>query len=286
MSSSVAAERSATMGTPFVAVRGVSKTYEVNGEFVDAVERIDLGIEPGAFVSLLGPSGCGKSTLLMMVGGLDMPTQGRVEIRGETVTAPRSDIGIMFQDATLLPWKSAVDNILFPFQVTGRDAKEHRDRAVALLRRVGLGGFEGKKPSQLSGGMRQRVALCRALIDDPALLLMDEPFSALDAITRDEMNLILTDLWQQYRKTVLFVTHSLREAVFLSDRVIVMSRRPGRILADVPIELPRPRAPDIGETPEFNEYCAFLRAKIAEAHGGHEGGGHEGGGHDGGGRGG
>jgi NitT/TauT family transport system ATP-binding protein len=281
MSSSVAAERSATVGTPFVAVRGVSKTYEVNGEFVDAVERIDLGIEPGAFVSLLGPSGCGKSTLLMMVGGLDMPTQGRVEIRGETVTAPRSDIGIMFQDPTLLPWKSAVDNILFPFQVTGRNAREHRDRAVALLRRVGLGGFEGKKPSQLSGGMRQRVALCRALIDDPALLLMDEPFSALDAITRDEMNLILTDLWQQYRKTVLFVTHSLREAVFLSDRVIVMSRRPGRILADVPIELPRPRAPDIGETPEFNEYCAILRAKIAEAHGGHEGGGHDGGGHGG-----
>ena len=276
MSSPVAAERSATAGTPFVAVRGVSKTYEVNGEFIDAVERIDLGIEPGAFVSLLGPSGCGKSTLLMMVGGLDMPTQGRVEIRGETVTAPRSDIGIMFQDATLLPWKSAVDNILFPFQVTGRDAREHRDRAVALLRRVGLGGFEGKKPSQLSGGMRQRVALCRALIDDPALLLMDEPFSALDAITRDEMNLILTDLWQQYRKTVLFVTHSLREAVFLSDRVIVMSRRPGRILADVPIELPRPRAPDIGETPEFNEYCAILRAKIAEAHGGDHGGGHGG----------
>jgi NitT/TauT family transport system ATP-binding protein len=255
-------------GPTFVSVHDVSKTFEVDGDVVDAVERIDLSIAPGEFVTLLGPSGCGKSTLLMMIGGLETPSRGRIAVGGKTVTGPRPDIGVMFQDPTLLPWKSAVDNVLFPFQVTGRSVKEHRERAAGLLRRVGLGGFEGKRPSQLSGGMRQRVALCRALIGDPDLLLMDEPFSALDAITRDEMNVILMDMWQQYRKTVVFVTHSLREAVFLSDRVVVMSRRPGRILADVPINLPRPREPSIGETPRFNEICAVLRQKISDAHAG------------------
>jgi NitT/TauT family transport system ATP-binding protein len=256
----------------FVSARGVSKTFEVDGDVVDAVERIDLNIASGEFVTLLGPSGCGKSTLLMMIGGLETTTHGRIEIAGRPVTGPRPDIGIMFQDATLLPWKSAVDNVLFPFQVTGRRVGDHRDRAAALLQRVGLGGFESKKPSQLSGGMRQRVALCRALIDEPELLLMDEPFSALDAITRDEMNVVLMDLWSQYRKTVIFVTHSLREAAFLSDRVVVMSRRPGRILADIRIDLPRPRDPSVGETREFNEICAVLREKITEAHGGAPGG--------------
>ena len=254
-------------GETLVSVHGVSKTFAVDGETVDAVERIDLNIAPGEFVSLLGPSGCGKSTLLMMVGGLETTTHGRIEIGGRTVTGPRPDIGVMFQDSTLLPWKSALDNVLFPFQITGRSTRDHRDRAAALLRRVGLGGFESKRPSQLSGGMRQRVALCRALIDEPDLLLMDEPFSALDAITRDEMNVVLMDLWQQFRKTVIFVTHSLREAAFLSDRVLVMSRRPGRIIADVPIALPRPRDPSVGESQKFNEICAVLRQKISDAHG-------------------
>ena len=251
----------------FVSTRGVSKTFDVDGDTVDAVERIDLNIAEGEFVTLLGPSGCGKSTLLMMIGGLETPTHGRIEIGGRAVTGPRPDIGVMFQDSTLLPWKSALDNVLFPFQITGRSTRDHRDRAAALLRRVGLGGFESKRPSQLSGGMRQRVALCRALIDEPDLLLMDEPFSALDAITRDEMNVVLMDLWQQFRKTVVFVTHSLREAVFLSDRVLVMSRRPGRIIADVPITLPRPRDPSVGESQKFNEICAVLRQKISDAHG-------------------
>ena len=253
--------------TSFVSTHGVSKTFDVDGETVDAVERIDLRIPAGEFVTLLGPSGCGKSTLLMMIGGLETPTHGRIEIGGRAVTGPRPDIGVMFQDSTLLPWKSALDNVLFPFQITGRRTGEHRDRAAELLRRVGLGGFETKRPSQLSGGMRQRVALCRALIDEPDLLLMDEPFSALDAITRDEMNVVLMDLWQQFRKTVIFVTHSLREAAFLSDRVLVMSRRPGRIIADVPIPLPRPRDPSIGEAQKFNEICAVLRTKISDAHG-------------------
>ncbi len=256
-----------TSEAQFVSTQGVSKTFEVDGDTVDAVERIDLSIAAGEFVTLLGPSGCGKSTLLMMIGGLETPTRGRIEIGGRTVTGPRPDIGVMFQDSTLLPWKSALDNVLFPFQITGRGTRGHRDRAAALLRRVGLGGFEGKRPSQLSGGMRQRVALCRALIDEPDLLLMDEPFSALDAITRDEMNVVLMDLWQQFRKTVIFVTHSLREAVFLSDRVLVMSRRPGRIIADVPITLPRPRDPSVGESQRFNEICAVLRQKISDAHG-------------------
>ena len=256
-----------TPETKFVSTQGVSKTFDVDGDTVDAVERIDLNIAAGEFVTLLGPSGCGKSTLLMMIGGLETPTHGRIEIGGRTVTGPRPDIGVMFQDSTLLPWKSALDNVLFPFQITGRSTRDHRDRAAALLRRVGLGGFESKRPSQLSGGMRQRVALCRALIDEPDLLLMDEPFSALDAITRDEMNVVLMDLWQQFRKTVIFVTHSLREAAFLSDRVLVMSRRPGRIIADVPIALPRPRDPSVGESQKFNEICAVLRQKISDAHG-------------------
>src|SRR5258708_18878284 len=252
----------------FVTIGDVAKTFEVDGDVVDAVERIDLDIAPGEFVTLLGPSGCGKSTLLMMVAGLETPSRGTIAIGGTPIQAPRPDIGIMFQDPTLLPWKSAIDNVLFPFQVTGRRTRDHRDRATGLLQRVGLAGFQAKPPSQLSGGMPQRVALCRALIGDPDLLLMDEPFSALDAITRDEMNVILMDMWQQFRKTVIFVTHSLREAVFLSDRVVVMSRRPGRILADVTITLPRPRAPSIGETPRFNEICAVLRQKISDAHAG------------------
>jgi NitT/TauT family transport system ATP-binding protein len=182
------------------------------------------------------------------------------------MTGPRTSIGVMFQDSTLLPWKSALDNVLFPIRVLKRPIEQYREAAQTLLERVGLGGFEHKKPHELSGGMRQRVAICRALVYDPDLLLMDEPFSALDAITRDEMNELLLDLWQQYTKTALFVTHSIREAVMLADRVLVMTRRPATIVEDLTIPFARPRSVTIGETREFNEICGHLRERIEEGH--------------------
>jgi NitT/TauT family transport system ATP-binding protein len=251
----------------YVELAEVSKIYR-NGT-ADAVEAVSLAsfsVPRGQFVALLGPSGCGKSTLLMMVGGLEPVTSGHIAIGGEPMIRPRDSIGIMFQDATLLPWKSALDNVLFPIRVLKRQQDAYRDAARQLLKRVGLDGFMHKRPHELSGGMRQRVAICRALVYDPELLLMDEPFSALDAITRDEMNELLLDLWEQYTKTALFVTHSIREAVFLADRVLVMTRRPATIVEDLTIPFARPRPMSIGETPEFNEICGHLRARIEEGH--------------------
>lgn len=251
----------------YVELAEVSKIYR-NGT-ADAVEAVSLAsfsVPRGQFVALLGPSGCGKSTLLMMVGGLEPVTSGHIAIGGEPMIRPRDSIGIMFQDATLLPWKSALDNVLFPIRVLKRQQDAYRDAARQLLKRVGLDGFMHKRPHELSGGMRQRVAICRALVYDPELLLMDEPFSALDAITRDEMNELLLDLWEQYTKTALFVTHSIREAVFLADRVLVMTRRPATIVEDLTIPFARPRPMSIGETREFNEICGHLRTRIEEGH--------------------
>jgi NitT/TauT family transport system ATP-binding protein len=255
----------ALSGAPdtYISVDGVRKIYNPGTRrAVEAVASTTCTIESGQFVSLLGPSGCGKSTLLMMTGGLEAITQGRITVGGTPMTGPRQDIGIMFQDPTLLPWKSAIDNVLFPYRVFDRPMDDARVRAEALLDQVGLHGFYDHKPGQLSGGMRQRVAICRALIYDADLLLMDEPFSALDAITRDEMNTVLMQMWESYHKTALFVTHSIREAVFLSDRVLVMSSRPGRIIEDIEIPFPRPRTMEIGETVEFNEICGYLRSRI------------------------
>jgi NitT/TauT family transport system ATP-binding protein len=202
----------------------------------------------------------------MMLGGLEALTAGRITVDGMPMNGPRTSIGVMFQDSTLLPWKSALDNVLFPIRVLKRPLDAYRDAARELLERVGLHDFAHKKPHELSGGMRQRVAICRALVYDPELLLMDEPFSALDAITRDEMNELLLDLWQHYSKTALFVTHSIREAVFLADRVLVMTRRPATIVEDLTIPFARPRPPAIGETREFNEICGHLRERIEESH--------------------
>src|SRR5260221_9914550 len=182
------------------------------------------------------------------------------------MTAPRTSIGIMFQDSTLLPWKSALDNVLFPIKVLKRPLNEYRAGAQQLLEQVGLEGFAHKKPHELSGGMRQRVAICRALVHDPELLLMDEPFSALDAITRDEMNELLLDLWQQYTKTALFVTHSIREAVLLAARVLVMTRRPATIVEDLMIPFARPREVSIGESRGFNEICGHLPQRSEGTH--------------------
>jgi len=251
----------------YVEVAEVSKIYRSGtAEAIEAVSSVSFTVPRGEFVAVLGPSGCGKSTLLMMVGGLEPITAGRIAVGGEAMTGPRTSIGIMFQDATLLPWKSALDNVLFPIRVLKRPLDAYRAAAWQLLERVGLDGFMHKKPHELSGGMRQRVAICRALVYDPELLLMDEPFSALDAITRDEMNELLLDLWQQYTKTALFVTHSIREAVFLADRVLVMARRPSTIVEDLTVPFARPRPMAIGESREFNEICGHLRERIEQSH--------------------
>ena len=251
----------------YVEVAEVSKVYRSGtADTVEAVSSVGFSVPRGQFVAILGPSGCGKSTLLMMVGGLEPVTAGQITVAGAPMTGPRTSIGIMFQDSTLLPWKSALDNVLFPIRVLKRPLDSYREAADELLERVGLHDFARKKPHELSGGMRQRVAICRALVYDPELLLMDEPFSALDAITRDEMNELLLDLWQQYNKTALFVTHSIREAVFLADRVLVMTRRPATIVEDLAIPFARPRPTAIGESREFNEICGHLRERIEHSH--------------------
>jgi NitT/TauT family transport system ATP-binding protein len=247
----------------YVAVERVRKVFNPGGRHqVEAVSPTSFTVKSGEFVSLLGPSGCGKSTLLMMVAGLDRLSEGTIAVAGKPMIGPRADNGIMFQDPTLLPWKSALENVLFPFRAMNKPVGPFVERAKALLDEVGLAGFHDHKPRQLSGGMRQRVAICRALVFEPDLLLMDEPFSALDAITRDEMNLVLMKIWEEHHRTAIFVTHSIREAVYLSDRVLVMSQRPGKVIADVKIPFGRPRSLEIEETAEFNEICGYLRSKI------------------------
>lgn len=253
---------------PLVSVSGAQKTYFTRHAPVQAVASASVNVTRGEFVSLLGPSGCGKSTLLMMIAGLEQPTGGSILLGGTEVKKPRRDIGIIFQDATLLPWKSALENVLFPVRILKLPIEPYRQRAKELLAMVGLSDFENKKPSQLSGGMRQRVAICRALIHDPDILLMDEPFSALDAITRDQMNVALSEILETYKKTVIFVTHSIREAAFLSDRVVVMGGRPSTIVLDLKMPFDRPRRFEIEETPEFVRVCRQLRLTIEEAHNG------------------
>jgi NitT/TauT family transport system ATP-binding protein len=253
---------------PLLSVTNVQKTYFTRQAPVQAVASASVDVARGEFVSLLGPSGCGKSTLLMMIAGLEQPTGGSIMLGGSEVKEPRREIGVIFQDATLLPWKSALENVLFPARILKLPIEIYRERALELLAMVGLAGFEHKKPAQLSGGMRQRVAICRALIHDPDILLMDEPFSALDAITRDQMNVALSEILETYRKTVIFVTHSIREAAFLSDRVVVMGGRPSTIVLDEKMPFERPRRFEIEETPEFVRVCRKLRLTIEEAHSG------------------
>lgn len=255
-----------TVGGDFISAIEACKTYTTRSGLVHAVQGANFSAKEGQFISLLGPSGCGKSTLLMMLAGLEPASSGRLVLAGEPVLGPRRDTGVIFQDATLLPWKSVLDNVLFPVDILKLPRSEYLDRARELLERVGLGGFEDKRPHELSGGMRQRVAICRALIHDPKVLLMDEPFSALDAITRDQMNVVLSELLERYRKTVIFVTHSIREAVYLSDRVLVMGGRPSSMLLDLEIPFSRPRPFEIEETQEFGGYCRTLRLTIEQGH--------------------
>ena len=245
-----------------VQVKDLRKTYQTRREDIEAIREVQMAVGEGEFISILGPSGCGKSTLLMIIGGLLPLTSGSVEIAKEPVSGPRRDTGVVFQAPVLMPWRTILKNILFPIESLGLAPADYKDHAHELLEMTGLGGFAYNFPSELSGGMQQRVAICRALIHNPNLLLMDEPFSALDAMTRDTMNQELLRIWEEFQKTVLFVTHSIREAVFLSDRIFVMSPRPAVISEIVTIDLPRPRDLSIEETPEFNQYVAHLRAAI------------------------
>ena len=251
-----------TNNSVHVCVKELRKIYQTRRDEIEAIRLVDMEITQGEFVSILGPSGCGKSTLLMIVGGLLPITSGTVEIGSEHVSGPRRDTGVVFQAPVLMPWRSIVKNVMFPIESLGLSQLEYRERANELLEMTGLTGFSENYPSELSGGMQQRVAFCRELLHNPNLLLMDQPFSALDAITRDTMNQELLRIWEEFKKTVLFVTHSIREAVFLSDRIFVMSPRPAIISEIVEINLPRPRSLSIEETPEFNQYVAHLRNAI------------------------
>ena len=247
-----------------VELRRAGKVYPSwRGEVV-ALSDVNLTIDDGEFVALLGPSGCGKSTLLKCVAGLEELNSGELLVRGETVDGPPPGLGMVFQRDLLLDWRTVLENVLIMAEFQGLDRREQTPRAIALLERFGLGGFIDRHPWELSGGMRQRAAICRALLTEPQLLLMDEPFGALDAMTRDDLNVELTRIWQTSRRTVLFVTHSIAEAIFLSDRVVVMSPGPGRVRQIVPIELPRPRPLSVQATPEFAAYVTHLRSVFEE----------------------
>lgn len=237
------------------------------GQF--AVEAIDLQVGQGEFIAIVGPSGCGKSTFMKLATGLKAPSRGRIVIDGQPVSGPLKISGMAFQAPSLLPWRTTVDNVLLPLEIVEpyrgsfkAKRKEYEERARALLRKVGLGGYEDKFPWQLSGGMQQRASICRALIHEPKMLLLDEPFGALDAFTREELWCILRDLWTEQRFNVILVTHDLRESVFLADTVYVMSKSPGRFVVRREIELPRPRELEITYTKEFTDIVHELRGHI------------------------
>jgi NitT/TauT family transport system ATP-binding protein len=242
-----------------VRIEGVTKTFPQGR--VTALQEIDLELAPGEFVSLIGPSGCGKSTLLRVIGDLLEPTEGSVTINGKPARQARKDgdYGIVFQDAVLFDWRTVARNIALPLEMLGWERGRRRERVAEMLDLVELGGFAEHHPWQLSGGMQQRVAIARALAFEPALLLMDEPFGALDEMTRERLNLELLSIWQQLGSTVVFVTHSISEAVFLSSRVVVMSPRPGRIAGVVEIDLPYPRAAETRDDPRFFELVTAVR---------------------------
>jgi NitT/TauT family transport system ATP-binding protein len=243
-----------------IGLRGVSKRYmTASGDAVQALGEIDLDIAAGEFVSIVGPSGCGKSTLMMLVSGLIPPTRGTIHVGGVPVAGAVSKAGVVFQRDVLLDWRTVIGNVLLPVEIKKLDRATHLKKARDLLRSVGLAEFEKKYPAELSGGMRQRVAICRALVHDPGLLLMDEPFGALDALTREQMNLDLQRIWLRDRNTVVFITHSIEEAVLLSDRVVVMSSRPGRIADILDVDLERPRGAHTRSERRFVECVEWIR---------------------------
>ena len=239
------------MQRPKLAIRGLGKTFATDRGATIALQSVDLEIGENEFVALVGTSGCGKSTLLSIAAGLDHQSAGEIAIDGSPITGPGLDRGVVFQSYTLLPWLTAQQNVEFALNAAGKSPREAEEIASAHLQLVGLHGFEQAFPAELSGGMKQRVAIARALSYRPKMLLMDEPFGALDALTRHHMQELLTGIWEKHRLTVLFITHDVEEAVYLSDRVAVMTNRPGRIKQIIPISLPRPRRYDVVASPEF-----------------------------------
>ena len=243
-----------------IEVMGLNKIYRTReGNTIDALKDINCRVAAGEFVTIVGPSGCGKSTLLKILAGTLRRSSGSVALRGELVDGPSRNVGVVFQSPVLLPWRTVLQNVILPIEIQKQDRATFEARGLEYLKLVGLQGFEGKYPNELSGGMQQRVGICRALIHEPALLLMDEPFGALDALTREHMNLELLRIWSEHRKTVMLVTHSIPEAVFLADTVIVMSPRPGRIAEIIPVALPRPRALEMINSEGFGRYVSAIR---------------------------
>ncbi|MGQ0570742.1 MAG: ABC transporter ATP-binding protein [Armatimonadota bacterium] len=254
------------MTEPIIAVDRVGKVFDLGGATTHAIEDISLAVMPGEFISIIGPSGCGKSTLLRIVGDLVDPSSGTVTVKGKTPHQARlaRDYGIVFQTPVLYEWRTVIRNVELPLEVMGRPRAEWEGRAEAMLSLVGLGAFRHHYPWQLSGGMQQRVAIARALVFNPSILLMDEPFGALDELTRERLNLELLSIWSQTSATVLFITHSISEAVFLSSRVVVMSPRPGRLERTVAIDLPRPRTAQTRARPQFFDLVTQVREGLRE----------------------
>ncbi|GAA3669763.1 ABC transporter ATP-binding protein [Arthrobacter ginkgonis] len=245
-------------------VRNVSKSFKRNGRTVQAIDGLNLSIQDGQFVSFVGASGCGKSTFLRMLDGLSPTTSGSIEINGAPVNRPGRERAFVFQQDRMLPWRTVLDNVAFGLEVQGKKKKEARAAAMELLTVVGLARFANSHPGELSGGMRQRANLARAYAVEPKILLMDEPYAALDGQTREMMQAWLMETWEASKRTVLFVTHQIDEAVYLSDRVIVMTARPGRVKADIAIDLPRPRTLAVKRTPEFSQYIDQIWSLIEE----------------------
>jgi NitT/TauT family transport system ATP-binding protein len=246
--------------SPLILAEGVSKTFRRGQSETLALDGVDLSLGEGEFVAIVGPSGCGKSTLLRLIAGLTPSTSGQLRIGERVVAGPQTDLGIVFQSPVLLDWRNILDNVLIQVELRGLDPRRYRDRALALLDQVGLSDFRDRYPRELSGGMRQRASIVRALIHDPPILLMDEPFGALDALTREQMRIDLEALWLASGKTVLFVTHSIDEAVLLADRVVVMSPRPGRIDRVITIDMPRPRGLAARQHPAFQAAAEAITA--------------------------
>ncbi len=247
---------------PIVTVQDVSVVFSNGNGGLRALENISFSVFPREFVCVLGPSGSGKSTLLRTLAGLLAPTQGQVCFEGQPLDGPRRGVGFVFQKANLMPWRTVLQNIILPLETLGVPRQQAVPQARELIQLVGLQGFEDTLPRDLSGGMAQRVAIARALVHDPDVLLLDEPFGSLDALTRERMGAELLRIWQVRQKTVIMVTHSIHESLFLADRVLVLTPRPGRIRLDLPVTLPRPRREEIIYTPEFGELARKLRAAI------------------------
>lgn len=248
-------------GAP-VELADVSKVFHSKRGTVHALQQTDVRMPAGSFTAMVGPSGCGKSTMLNLVAGLDRPSSGTVEIAGEVVTRPYPDLGVVFQRDLLLEWRNILDNVLLQADMRGQPRAAYKERAIELLSMVGLDQFLDRQPSELSGGMRQRASICRALVHRPSVLLMDEPFGALDAITRDQLNIDLSGICAKASTTTLFITHSVAEAVFLADQVVVMSARPGRVIGIIPVDEPTPRDYEFRQSDRFAETVKSVRALL------------------------